>query len=86
MKESFILYSVIDVGDNPVDCVYLDKDDCRAVPYLPKYKEYYKPTEEEQKEFCKNPDNPRNFLACSRLQAYQNHLKAIGVEKEEATD
>lgn len=65
-----------------MDCIYFDQGECRAVPYLPKYKEYYKPTEEEQKKYCKDL---RNFRACPRLQAYQTHLKAIGLEKEGVT-
>lgn len=80
---SFILYSRVEVGEDPVDCVYLFKDGCRAQPILDKEAGYYKPTEEDQRMYCRNH---RQMRTCPRLQTYEIHLKAIGLEKsKEAT-
>ena len=43
-------------------------------------KVYYKPTEQEKKDYCRSGSPQRN---CSRFVSYQAHLKAIGLEKEE---
>ena len=81
MKRSFILYNEIEVGDDLVDCIYFLKDECWAQPFVSGEKGgYYAPTEEEQKKHCKNE---ANFHYCPRFTAYQNHLKAIGLKKEE---
>ncbi|MCJ7456095.1 hypothetical protein MUP07_05035 [Candidatus Bathyarchaeota archaeon] len=80
MKNSFILYSRVEVGEDLVDCVYLFKDGCRAQPILDKEAGYYKPTEEDQKIFCRNQ---RRMRTCPRLQTYEIYLKAIGLEKPE---
>jgi hypothetical protein len=76
---SFILYSEVDVGENPVECVYLMSGECRAQPVLSKETGYYKPTEEDRKTFCTNRYHMRE---CPRLQSYEVHLKALGLERE----
>jgi len=80
VKRSYILYSKIDVGENPVQCIYFLTDVCMAQPFAPGEKGgFYEPTEDDQTRYCKNPGN---FPACARLLAYQGHLKAIGLEKD----
>jgi hypothetical protein len=79
-KNSFILYSRVEVGEDLVDCVYLFKDGCRAQPILDKEAGYYKPTEEDKTRFC---SNPRLMRTCPRAGLYHEHLRAIGLEKEE---
>jgi len=75
---SFILYSRLDVEDNPVNCVYLFGDECRAQPLLDKQAGYYKPTEEDKTNFCRNT---RMMRTCPRAGLYHEHLRAIGLEK-----
>ena len=81
MKNSFILYSEVEVGDDLVNCIYLFKDECRAQPILGKEEGYYKPTEEDQNHFCRNT-RPGGFRMCPRAGLYREHLKAMGLEKE----
>ena len=71
----YILYSEIEVREKPMDCGYFVNGDC-VVPPFGAQGYYYKPTEEEQKALCKN-----EFRACPRFTAYQNHLKAVGIQK-----
>jgi hypothetical protein len=78
-KGSCILYSELDVEDNPVNCLYLIKGECRAQPFVNKEEGYYKPDQHDQQVYCKNG---RDMQACPRLVAYQTHLKAIGLEKK----
>jgi hypothetical protein len=80
-ENSFILYSEVDLEDNPVDCIYLVKDECRAQPFVGPDKEYYKPTSEDQKDFCKNRENVK---ACPRLQSYRRHLAMFSLRRGEA--
>jgi len=79
-ENSFILYSEVDIGDDLVDCIYLVKDECRAQPFVAGDRAYYKPTEDEKKGICKEAGQ---FRMCPRLQAYQAHLRAMGLEREE---
>jgi len=79
-KGSCILYSEMDVSDDTVNCVYLVKDECRAQPILDKEEGYYKPIERDRERFCSG--RVINFRACPRFQAYQDHLRAIGLEKK----
>ena len=80
MKTSYALYSEMDVSDDPVNCVYLFKDECRAQPFVDKEEGYYKPIDEDRKRFCSM--RASNFRGCPRFQAYQDHLRAIGLEKK----
>lgn len=82
-KNSFILYSEVELEDDLVDCIYLFKDKCRAQPIVDKEEGYYKPTDEDRKRFCSMRAN--EFRACPRFQAYQDHLRAIGLNPEEHT-
>ena len=77
-KNCFILYSEVELGDDLVDCIYLFKDECRAQPIVDKKEGYYKPTEEDQKNFCRNT---RLMRTCPRAGLYHEHLRAIGLEK-----
>jgi hypothetical protein len=77
MKKSFILYSEIDAGEKPLDCVYLMRGECRAQPFVDSDKEYYKPNDEDRAKFC----NRRYFRGCPRFQAYQTHIAALGLKK-----
>ena len=59
-----------------MNCIYLSTSVCQAQPIPFKARTmFYTPTEEEQKEFCKNKEN---FQECPRYVAYQQHLKIIG--------
>jgi len=60
-----------------MDCGYFVNGDC-TVPPFGAHGHYYKPTEEEKKQFCKS----EKFNTCPRFTAYQNHLKAVGLQKE----
>jgi hypothetical protein len=77
-KDICILYSEVDVGGDMVDCIYLVKDECRAQPFVDVTKVYYKPTEQEKKDYCRSGSPQRN---CPRFVGYQEHLKAIGLVK-----
>ena len=81
-KNSFILYSELLTGDHLVGCIYFASNECRAQPFVQVAqgeRDYYKPTEQDQKEHCRSGGS---FRRCPRLLAYQDHLKAIGLEKE----
>jgi hypothetical protein len=82
-KKSFILYSEVELGDDLVDCIYLFKDECRAQPIVDKKEGYYKPTGEDKAHFCSM--KAMDFRSCPRFQAYQDHLRAIGLNPEEHT-
>ncbi len=59
-----------------MDCIYLIcKGECYCHTVLVRPNEpiaFYKPTEEELKEFCKNSANFRN---CPRFEAFQDTFK-----------
>ena len=82
MPKCYILYNEVWAEENPVQCIYLDKDECHAqIVGKSPYKEespYYKPTEDEMKRLCKNE---KEFLACPRYAGYQNHLRALNLQK-----
>jgi hypothetical protein len=83
LTKSFVLYTVLEVEGELVDCIYFANNECRAQPVVRGVSgvgDFYKPTAEEQKDFCKERSN---FRACARLLAYQTHLRALGLEKEE---
>ena len=83
MKNSFILYSELLTGDDFLGCIYFASNQCRAQPFVQVAQgeklELYKPTEQDQKEHCRSG---ASFRRCPRLLAYQDHLKATGLEKE----
>ena len=64
-----------------MDCIYLVSEDCRAHP-IPRgiagTVTFYKPNEEEQKEFCKSLTG---FPTCPRLKLYHEYLRAMGSVK-----
>lgn len=72
--KSYIFYSERLMSGEPVDCVYLLKGSCRAQPFFFNESDYYKPTEDEKKEFCLNLGR---FRQCPRLMAYQAHLQVV---------
>jgi hypothetical protein len=77
-QSSFVVYAEVDLEDNPVDCIYLVKGECRAQPFVDTVtREYYRPTDQEQRDYCRSTINVRT---CARLQTYQDHLKAKGFE------
>jgi hypothetical protein len=78
-KASCILYSEMDVSDDPVNCVYFIGGECRAQPVLGKEEGYYKPNEEDKTNFC---SNSRMMRTCPRAGLYHEHLRAIGLEKK----
>ena len=81
MTKSFVLYTILEVEGKLVDCIYFANSECRAQPVVHGVSapgEFYKPNEQDQKEYCKNG---ANFQYCPRFIAYQAHLKAIGLEK-----
>jgi hypothetical protein len=80
LKKSFVLYNVIEVEGELVDCIYFIDDECRAQINTDKDGKCYKPTEEEQKKYCKNL-GPDDFTYCTRYRAYQSHLEKIGLKK-----
>ena len=81
-ENSFILYSELLTGDDVVDCIYFASNQCRAQPSVQigrgGDRDYYRPTEEEQTRYCKTESK---FNTCLRFQAYQDDLKARGLEK-----
>lgn len=83
MTKSFLVYNIIEVEGEPVDCIYLTKGECRAQPFARVGFgrggfAFYTPTETEQVKYC---NNGPEFKACPRFVAYQDHLKAIGLVK-----
>lgn len=85
MTKTYILYNEIEVEGELVDCIYLNEDECRAQPYVakriarPEDRTFYKPNEEDKKEFC---HQRVEFRSCPRYQAYQSHLRAMGLKEE----
>jgi hypothetical protein len=81
MEKTFILYSeIVGVGDGSMECVYFLQERCAAQPLVEKGQRgllFYKPDEGDKNAFCKTGA----FMKCPRFTAYQNHLKAIGLEK-----
>ncbi len=87
MPKSFVSYIIPHVEEELVDCNYFMKGKCWAQPFATHTKmesyqaagaedfESYSPTEEDQKQYCKNTVN---FRTCPRLQAYRDYLKAVG--------
>jgi hypothetical protein len=76
--KSFVLYNVIDVDEaSPVDCIYFIGGECRAQINTDKTGKCYIPTQQDQKDYCKDEE----FLSCPRFEAYQTHLKTIGLQK-----
>jgi hypothetical protein len=74
----FVLYNTIEVDEaSCVECIYFIGGECRAQLNTEKTGKCYAPTEEDQQSYCKDED----FLDCPRLEAYQTHLKAIGLQK-----
>jgi len=79
MNKSLVLYHEIDVGRDPVNCIYLIFDDCHAQPFATRTGTgFYSPSEDDKKRFCQVADHFKN---CPRFVAYQNHLLAIGMKK-----
>ncbi len=77
MNKAFILYSEIYAGDNPLECVYFYEGSCLVRPIAIPDMKFYKPNEEDQKNYCKTSD----FDKCPRFSAFQAHLKAIGLKQ-----
>jgi hypothetical protein len=76
---SFILYSEVLSCDWPVNCPYFASGECRAQPFVRKVKDaydYYRPTEEDQREFCNTKDR---YMGCPRRLVYSEHLRLIGL-------
>jgi hypothetical protein len=71
---------VIEV-EGDLDCIYLTNEQCRAQPFLVDVSGggHYKPAQEDQKAYCKNSGE---FQGCPRFEAYQDHLRAIGLVKK----
>lgn len=86
MTKSFVLYTVLEVEGELVNCIYFTNNECRAQPVVlgvSAMGEFYKPTEEDQSRFCRNT---RMMRTCPRAGLYHEHLRAIGLEKsKEAT-
>jgi hypothetical protein len=81
LGKSFVLYTQVDSEESFVNCIYFILDVCRSQPHIPLYDkvdQFYKPTPQDQTEFCKNG---KEFAGCPRFTAYQNHLKAAGLAK-----
>jgi len=79
---SFLFYTTLkEIGDELMDCIYLVSGDCRAHPIssgITGTLAFYKPSEEEQKEFCKSSTG---FSTCPRLRVYHEYLRASGSVK-----
>jgi hypothetical protein len=81
MTKSFVLYTILEVEGKLVDCIYFANNQCRAQPVIVGVStmgESYKPTEADKRKYCQNE---AEFKACPRFTAYQNHLKAVGLER-----
>ena len=81
MEKPFILYAEIHVRGDLVDCIYFIKERCFAQPILVSGDvdaHHYKPNEDDKKAYCNNGEE---FKECPRFDAYQDHLKAIGLRK-----
>ena len=89
MAKSFVLYNVLEVEGELVDCIYYVNGMCRAQPFTVVEGRgtrggFYKPTEEEQKKYCKNGGDvgiPDDFIHCIRYRAYLDYLRAKGLEE-----
>lgn len=84
LNKPYVFYTEVYAEGNLVNCVYFINEECWAQPFAKQMQtgpafEHYKPTEEDHKDWCKNR---AMFRACPRLLTYQDHLKAIGLEKE----
>jgi len=84
MKKTYVLYNEVDVEGELVDCIYLNYDECRAQPYIakkigrPEDMTFYNPSKEDKEKYCQVAGQ---FKDCPRFVAYQNHLRAIGLQK-----
>jgi hypothetical protein len=72
-----VLYNQIDVEASPLECIYFIDNECRAQLNTDKAGKCYAPTEEDQTSYCKDEE----FPDCPRFIAYQDHLRAIGLQK-----
>jgi hypothetical protein len=87
VTKSFVLYTILEVEGNLVNCVYLINGQCWAQPFATHMHggpaiELYKPTEDEQKRFCTNTGR-EGFRICPRAGLYHEYLRAKGLEKPE---
>jgi hypothetical protein len=74
MAKSYLLYVEIEAEDNQMDCIYFSGSECLAQPHSIAKRPHYKPTDEDQKLYCKNGNE---FKACPRFTAYQEHVKSF---------
>ncbi|MCX6660093.1 MAG: hypothetical protein NTX81_06920 [Candidatus Bathyarchaeota archaeon] len=75
------MYSEVDVRGALVNCIYFVIDECRAQPFTERTERglnYYKPDEEDRKNYCKTHD----FKRCPRYVAYNEHIRALGLKKD----
>jgi hypothetical protein len=75
LERALFFYTEVEAEGILVECIYLNDGECRAQPrqHLGEKKNYYKPSEDDKKQYCTAPD----FQRCPRFSAYQNHMKAM---------
>jgi hypothetical protein len=83
MAKSSVLYNVVEVEGELVNCIYFNTGECWAQPFATQMPgvptaEHYKPTDDEKNRYCMNE---KEFRACPRFKAYQADLKASGLTR-----
>jgi hypothetical protein len=73
--KTYIFYSEMTLFDEPMQCIYLVNEACRAQPFIDSQSGFYKPTEDEKKTICLDPSQ---FMSCPRLYQYQAFLEKGG--------
>lgn len=76
--KSYIFYTEVMMDGEPMQCVYLVKNDCRAQPFAVNTSEYYEPTEDEKKSIC---IVPVEFMRCPRFRQYESFLDKAGLKR-----
>ena len=75
-EKRYLIHTDVFVTGEPMQCIYLSYDQCMAEPLRKAGRSAYKPTVEEQDEFCKTSE----FKKCPRFTAYQDHLEKAGIK------
>jgi hypothetical protein len=73
--KSYIFYTELIMSGEPMECIYLLREACHAQPFITHEADFYKPTQDERKEYCLDLSR---FNACPRLLQYQIFLANTG--------
>jgi hypothetical protein len=83
MEKSYVRYTILHVEDELMNCIYFVQDHCTAQPHAVANANfpsagYYKPTDDERKEFCNNAGIADT---CPRFKQYKLYLGMTGLDK-----